>query len=275
MSKKINRRKFMKITTVCVVTAGAAVASGRIMAIPPDMGLPDPYPVIPSKKPDIPERSSDVLFFNDNKYAMVATIASILIPTDEDPGATEAGVVDYIDRLVGKSRQLESLYEKGLTFIDKASKTKFNKEFLNLDIKEQISLLQLIEETGLMRRRPVNNFFERLDRKVDTLWDDYFGVGDGLFFFNAIRQHVFYGYYSNPVSWKVVGYFGPPQPVGYLDYADPPSGNNYTGLVRSIDNKTCQTCHFDQTMKTNHTKNTSCNSCHKPHTFIKEEVNGE
>lgn len=275
MKSKYSRRKFMKITAASVVTAGAAVVLGKIIAIPPDMGLPNPYPVIPSKKSDIPKKSPDVHFFNDNQYAIVATIASIFIPTDDDPGATEAVVAEYIDRLVQKSKQLQSQYERGLTFIDKASKAQFNKEFLTLDIKEQISLLQLIEQIGLMRRRPVKNFLERLDRKVDTLWDNIFGIGDGLNFFKSIRQHVFYGYYSNPVSWKVVGYFGPPQPVGYLDYADPPSGDNYTGLVRSIDNQTCQTCHFDQTMKVHHTKSTSCNSCHTPHNFIKEEVNSE
>src|SRR5438445_1021804 len=41
------------------------------------------------------------LFFSAEEYAMVAAACAVLIPTDQDPGATEAGVVDYIDGLLG------------------------------------------------------------------------------------------------------------------------------------------------------------------------------
>src|ERR1700730_6426409 len=41
------------------------------------------------------------LFFTDTEYANVQAACARLIPTDDDPGATEAGVVDYIDGLLG------------------------------------------------------------------------------------------------------------------------------------------------------------------------------
>src|SRR5438067_13651769 len=41
------------------------------------------------------------LFFTDDEYAVVDAACARLIPTDEDPGAAEARVVDYIDGLLG------------------------------------------------------------------------------------------------------------------------------------------------------------------------------
>src|SRR4030081_1692685 len=40
-------------------------------------------------------------FFTDDEYAVVEAACARLIPTDDDPGATEARVVDYIDGLLG------------------------------------------------------------------------------------------------------------------------------------------------------------------------------
>ena len=41
------------------------------------------------------------VFFTDDEYAVVDAACAMLIPTDDDPGATEARVVDYIDGLLG------------------------------------------------------------------------------------------------------------------------------------------------------------------------------
>ena len=44
------------------------------------------------------------VFFTEEEYALVRAACARLIPTDSDPGATEAGVVDYIDTLLGAFR---------------------------------------------------------------------------------------------------------------------------------------------------------------------------
>src|SRR5579872_5514390 len=41
------------------------------------------------------------VYFSDAEYAIVQAACARLIPTDEDPGATEAGVAHYIDGLLG------------------------------------------------------------------------------------------------------------------------------------------------------------------------------
>jgi Gluconate 2-dehydrogenase subunit 3 len=40
-------------------------------------------------------------FFTDDEYRVVESICAVFIPTDEDPGAAEAGVADYIDTFLG------------------------------------------------------------------------------------------------------------------------------------------------------------------------------
>jgi hypothetical protein len=73
------------------------------------------------------------------------------------------------------------------------------------------------------------------------------------------------GYFSNPVSWKVVGYFGPPQPNGYPDFSEPPSSANYTDSIRPVDNASCLICHKEGKHPRGGLINHTCTTCHRPH----------
>ncbi len=266
----------MKVSSIGLLATGAIVYGGTIITRPLEKELPNPYPVLPDRKPVIAPPTNSTRFFNDHQYIMVATLAAIIIPTDEEPGATEAGVVDYIDRLVAQSKKKQTEYVKGLNWTDNLSQKEYGKNFLSLKVKEQIRLLRLIDEAESMYYRPVYNLIERIYKKVDIIWDNLFGIGDITGFFKKIRRDVFYGYYSNPISWKVVGYYGPPQPIGYPGYFKPPSVTNYIDTVRQIDNNTCQGCHFDELQKDNHKDGNNisfsnllskfkCTNCHKSH----------
>ncbi len=265
MSRKLTRREFTKITLVGLAAAGAVAAIGRLAAIPPDMKLPDTYPVLPEKNPAVPPYNKNARFFNEHQYVLVAALASVIVPTDDTAGAAEAGVADYVDTIASKSEEMQKLYKDGLLSIDKISRRKFGKDYVQLDIARQIDLLRFIDNAEAMRVRPASNIIKRIDRKLDTLWDDRFGAGACIAFFRKIRTDVFYGYYSSPVSWKVVGFYGPPQPVGYPDFAEPPSDVYYTGSIRTVDDKTCTSCHFTQTEKPSHRKRSSCTQCHPSH----------
>lgn len=271
MRRNITRRQFVKVSAVGVAATGALVATGRMMFNPPDMGLENPYPILPNEKPLLTPLNPNAFFFDEHQYALVATLAALVIPTDEDPGATEANVVDYIDRLVAQSKEKQTEYAKGLNWIDTLSEKTYGKNFFGLKIQEQIDLLRSVDEAQAVRSRHSTNLLERVDHAIDRTWEDWFGLDDNSRFFSKLRADVFHGYYSNPISWKVVGYFGPPQPVGYLDYADPPSAINYTDTARPIDNETCQSCHFDQTQKSSHKERLNCTECHSSHFVTKGE----
>lgn len=263
----INRRRFIKKSAIGILIAGGALTAGKIIVSPPDMGLPDPYPKLPDLKPVIPEYNDKALFFNKRQYALVATLAAIIIPTDDDPGATEAGVVDYIDAVVARSKEKQAFYAKGLKWIDAFSQSRYgaSEGFLSLTLKKKIGLLRLMDETHHMRNRPVSGFLQRLNRKIDKLWDDVFGAGENANFFEVIRKDVLNGYFSNPASWTMVGYFGPPQPVGYLTFSDPPSPTDYTGSIRHVDNTTCLICHKEGKHPRDGLISHACTSCHRPH----------
>jgi hypothetical protein len=227
MSRKFTRRQFIKASAVGIAAAGSVMVAGKIISGSADPDLPHPYPVMPDKKPVIPASAKPPLFFNDHQYRLVASLASLIVPTDKDPGATEAGAADYIDKMVSYSEIKQKQYAKGLEWIEDVSKKQYGKYFIDLTVEEQIDLLIAIDEADIKRNIPVSGLIGRIDRKIHTLWDEVFGVGDSSRFFKTIREDVFFGYYSNPISWKVIGYFGPPQPVGYPDYAEPPSSDNY------------------------------------------------
>ena len=265
-STSVNRREFIKKMGVGVLATGGLLSIGGIVVSPPDMNLPDPYPELPDKMPAMPAYNKQALFFDEHQYALVATLGAIIIPTDEDPGATEAGVVDYIDKIVAASNKRQQIYSKGLKWIDDLSKEKYGNDFLTLDMKKQIKMLRRIDESETMKRRPASNFIELVDRKIDTIWDDHFGVGRNSHFFKTIQKDVFVAFYSNPISWQSIGYYGPPQPGGYLDFAQPPSTTDYTGSVRQVRNESCMICH-NEGKKHPRGKliDYTCNTCHRPH----------
>lgn len=238
---------------------------GKIISGSADPDLPGPYPVMPDKKPVILPPAKPPLFFNDHQYGLVAALAALIVPTDKDPGATEAGVADYIDRLAAGSEKKQKQYNVGLDWIDNASKIQYDKDFLNLTVREQIELLIAIDKEEAKLYRPVSGLIDRINRKTDEIWSELFGFGSSAMFFKEIRKDVFYGYYSNPIGWKVAGFYGPPQPVGYPDYSKPPSPDNYINTIRPINNKICQNCHFDQLEKKGHKAHNTCLDCHEPH----------
>jgi len=159
-----------------------------------------------------------------HEYATVAAIAAIIVPTDDDPGATEAGVADYIDRKVSKDATLRWRYVEGVRWIDKASAKLFGrgKRFIDLSPEQQIEVLKAAETTLQMRLRPVTSLWERAWRKVQKVYDDLFGLGEGVTFFRVVREDTMEGFYTNPISWNMLGYIGPPQPRGYPHYEDCP-----------------------------------------------------
>ncbi len=270
--KNVNRREFIKKLGIGAVATGGLLTSGTIIASPSRMELPDPYPELPDGKPAIPPYNEQALFLNEHQYALVATLAAIIVPEDEHPGANEAVIVDDIDRFVADSKEKQEIYTEGLKWMDEISREEYGKDFLALDLKEQIGLLSRIDEAETMRNRPVTGFMERVDRKADEIWDDLFGIGESSNFFRVIHKDVLVAYFSHPISWNVIGYYGPPQPVGYLDFSEPPSPKKYTGAIRKVSNKTCLICHGEGTKNDRgelHEKgkliDNTCKTCHPPH----------
>ena len=122
-------------------------------------------------------------FFTAAQAQTVDAICAQLIPADQDPGAKEAGVVNFIDLQLSKRyKKHRAAYLQGLEATDAASRSKFAKPFVELTAEQQVEVLNTLEEKS----------------KV---------------FFDLIVAHTRQGFYGDPrhggnrnrVSWKMVG----------------------------------------------------------------------
>jgi len=84
-------------------------------------------------------------FFKPEQFATVILLAEMILPTDDDPGAKEAKVGDYIDFVVFSAREFEPSMQRewieGLTFLDGASQKQFGKPFHSGAETDRVKLL--------------------------------------------------------------------------------------------------------------------------------------
>jgi hypothetical protein len=114
-------------------------------------------------------------------------LASLIIPTDETPGAREAKVSEYIDMIVGESdADLKKIYVDGLAWLDKTSRERFNKAFIEASANQQIEILTEISQ--IKDPTPEN----QLQAK----------------FFKTVKNLTIDGFYTSKIGIEELGYIG-------------------------------------------------------------------
>jgi hypothetical protein len=137
-------------------------------------------------------------FFDAGTAAEIEALAAQIFPADETPGAREAGVIHFIDRVLATvDRDKQALYKSGLAEAQAHRRKLFpdSRSIAALSDPQQIELLKAIEKS---------EFFELL--RIHTLV--------GMF------AHPSWGGNRNQAGWKVIGFedshvFQPP--FGYYD----------------------------------------------------------
>ena len=140
--------------------------------------------------------SGALIFFSPYQAAVVEAATARIIPGDEnDPGAREAGVVQYIDRaLAGAYAEHQGVYRHGIRAMDSYAERKFRKNFLELTEVQQDQVLQDMEQGKAA------GFTHPSARE----------------FFTLLHQHTIEGMFSDPVyggnkgaaGWKLIGFPG-------------------------------------------------------------------
>jgi gluconate 2-dehydrogenase gamma chain len=137
-------------------------------------------------------------FFSQEQATEVESVAAQIIPTDDTPGAREAGAVYFIDRaLTTFDRDRQPVYTRGLEDLQAKVRELFpsGTKFSGLSADKQIQVLKAIEKTP---------------------------------FFAQIRTHTITGFLANPeysgnrdeIGWKLIGFEGKfhyQAPFGYYD----------------------------------------------------------
>lgn len=137
-------------------------------------------------------------FLTADQAVEVEAMAAQIIPADETPGAREARVVDFIDRVLTTfDSERQSDYTEGLEALAAKTRERFPgaERFSALDDTQQIELLTAIEDTP---------------------------------FFELVRTHTITGFFASPVhggnhgrvGWELLGYddsLDHIPPFGYYD----------------------------------------------------------
>ena len=191
------------------------------------------------------ERARAATFFDARQRATVESAMARIIPTDDTPGAREAGTIDFLDRylsgidfiyakpdgsgferLEGKRaeawrRRVEIVrqrYVEGVEALDRTARERFGVDFVQLSGDQQDDVLRLLDhgaeelqEDELERARtqlygaPVDVALQQTSVEID------------LGFVSLLALHTRQGFYADPiyggnrdrVGWDVIGFPGP------------------------------------------------------------------
>ena len=162
-------------------------------------------------------------FFTPEEAAEIEAITARIIPTDDTPGAREAGVVYFIDRsLVTFADYAQKTYREGLPELQERVTELFpgSAKFSGLAVEQQDAVLGSFDENapatrrGFRARPGAQNFFEtvRLHTIQGFLIDPEFGGnhdGVGWKVIGREREHMFqppFGYYDKDYpGWQPAG----------------------------------------------------------------------
>jgi gluconate 2-dehydrogenase gamma chain len=170
--KGLSRRKFIQIAV-----SAAAVA-----------------PAISCSKAANPWR-----FLTVEEAKTLEAICGQIVPADQDPGAVQAGAVNYIDRqLVGYLKRHQKAYREGLIGVDQSSRALHGTRFHELTPEKQLALLEKLE-----KGEAPGEVWKRRSSKA---------------FFALVVDHTMQGFYGDPrhggnrdgVSWKMLDLPYPP-----------------------------------------------------------------
>jgi len=181
----ITRRALLQSGTLL---GGAAVLAGWV-----------PYPAAARAAAE----SSEPAVLTPEEWKTLEAMTARIVPSDAEPGAREAGCVNFIDKaLAHEESAARPLYAAGLAATDAAAVAAFGRPFSALEADEQDALLGELEANSV---KP---------------WPK--GAPPAAAFFEAVRAHTLIGFLADPryggnrdfAGWRVTHYPGPRHRLG-------------------------------------------------------------
>ena len=115
-------------------------------------------------------------FFTPAEYATLSRLTDVIIPPTSTPGASAAGVPEYIDRVVTLNAEHQSLVRAGLAWLERQAKDRFSRDFLSLDEAQHIAILQPLSDEVDRQQREAQRGRFRTDAKGGTVY--YVAIND-------------------------------------------------------------------------------------------------
>jgi len=178
------------------------------------------------------------IWFSDEEYAVVGAVCARLIPTDDDPGAAEAGVADYIDGLLGAFHFDPPRIWAGGAFSGRFGGDARFASFHRLGRLDELAWRTRIEGSqGLPEREfngPVVGWQQRYRDGIAAVGADFMSLTPeeqderlraNPRFTAMVYDHACEGMYGAPeyggnrdlVGWRYIDFDGDVQPRGYTD----------------------------------------------------------
>ena len=108
--------------------------------------------------------SSAPVSFSAHEWETVEAITSRILPSDHQPGALEAGCVNFIDKaLANEDAAARPLYTDGLQALDAVCTRRFVKPFVALEPAQRDGVLAALEAAhGYLETEPAMIFLQEL-----------------------------------------------------------------------------------------------------------------
>ena len=178
--------------------AGAGVVSVGFDAFAqaPEQPQATEAPSTDAQGPTHVHSSGHGAFLNDEDSATVAAFAERIMPgAPGKPGATDAGVLNYIDlALAGAYADLQDFYRRGLAQLDAYCRKAYGEPFAKLEAARQDEVIKALED----------------DKADGFVWPK------AQAFFNTVRTHTMEGMFADPIyggnkdfaGWRLIGFPG-------------------------------------------------------------------
>ena len=183
------------------------------------------------------------LFFDEHQWSTVEAAMARIIPTDDQPGAREAGTVEFVDRylsgidfiyakpdgsgfekLEGEraeawQRRIDVVREKyaeGVEELDRRSREQFDDDFVRLTDEQRDQILAAMErpeqQADLEEAKVTTGYGAPSEPAMQQT-----NTETEIDFFPLLALHTRQGFYSDPiyggnkdrVGWRLIGFDGP------------------------------------------------------------------
>jgi hypothetical protein len=129
---------------------------------------------------------------NTHQNATVTTISELIIPQTDTPGAKAARVNEFIDLILTEwyDEEEKSTFLTGLADVDAQARDLFSKEFVDCGEKQQIEILQALDDEVAAARAEPEMRRRRRNRPPEKI------------FFFMIKQLTLVGYYTSQIGFE-------------------------------------------------------------------------
>ncbi len=155
------------------------------------------------------------VFFTTEQAATLTQITETILPKTQTPGATDIGISQFIDKVIGQLLNTEAQQDiiKGIEEIDRLAKSRFNDKFNSISAEQkQVILLELDKNAGSY---PL------------TLWGITLQKPGPVSFFRHLKRLTLFAYFTSQEIGKGVLRYDP-VPGDYLACIPLDGLNSYT-----------------------------------------------